>query len=92
VIDLSLLPIGAYEPRWFMKHHHMNPQDAVMAHLDLKSQFSVAIHFGTFQLTDEAINEPVEELQRQLKNHSLNESQFVALKNGESIRFFKKGE
>ena len=57
-MDISLLPIGAYEPRWFMKDQHMNPEDAVQAHLDLESRHSLAIHFETFQMTDEAFEEP----------------------------------
>ena len=55
---LSFLPIGAYAPRWFMKNHHMDPSDAIMAHKDLGSRSSVGIHFETFRLTDEAFNEP----------------------------------
>lgn len=60
--DLSLLPIGAYAPRWFMKYHHMNPEDAVLAHKDLNAKMSLGMHFGVFQLTDEPIDEPVEKL------------------------------
>jgi len=69
-MDISFLPIGAYAPRWFMKTVHMNPAEAVKAHQDLKSKYSIGMHFGTFQLTDEAIYKPVEELQRaKLKNN-----------------------
>jgi L-ascorbate metabolism protein UlaG (beta-lactamase superfamily) len=57
-IDLALLPIGAYEPRWFMRQHHMNPEEAVRAHQDLRPRRSLAMHFATFQLTDEAIDAP----------------------------------
>jgi L-ascorbate metabolism protein UlaG (beta-lactamase superfamily) len=46
---LSLLPIGAYEPRWFMKDVHLNPEEAVRAHRELRSEYSIGIHFGTFQ-------------------------------------------
>jgi L-ascorbate metabolism protein UlaG (beta-lactamase superfamily) len=56
--DVALLPIGAYEPRWFMAEQHMNPDDAVRAHLDLNARSSIAIHFATFRLTDEAIDAP----------------------------------
>lgn len=56
--DLAFLPIGAYEPRWFMKNAHMNPEDAVNAHFDLGSNMSVGIHFETFQLTDEGFGDP----------------------------------
>ena len=50
-LTLAMLPIGAYEPRWFMKDIHMNPEDAVQAHLDLEAERSIGMHFGTFQLT-----------------------------------------
>ncbi len=55
---LALLPIGAYEPRWLMAPMHMNPAEAVQAHHDLAARHSVGMHFGTFQLTDEPIDEP----------------------------------
>ena len=59
---LALLPIGAYEPRWFMGPVHMDPEEAVRAHLDLGARRSVGMHFGTFQLTDEAIHAPLQAL------------------------------
>ena len=52
--DIALLPIGAYEPRWFMKEQHLNPDEAVKAQIDLRAQVSIAMHFDTFQLADEA--------------------------------------
>src|SRR5206468_4882669 len=61
-IDLALLPIGAYEPRWFMQAVHMNPAEAVQAHLDLEASESVGMHFGTFQMTTEGIDEPLRAL------------------------------
>jgi len=60
--DLAMIPIGAYEPRWFMKDAHMNPEEAVRVHRDVGSRLSVAMHWGTFQLTDEAREEPVRAL------------------------------
>jgi L-ascorbate metabolism protein UlaG (beta-lactamase superfamily) len=86
-MDVSFLPIGAYEPRWFMKQHHMNPEDAVNAHIDLHSQNSIGIHFGTFQLTDEGIDEPVHELKRQLEKFKVESRKFITLKNGESVNY-----
>ena len=62
-IDLALLPIGAYEPRWFMQIVHMNPAEAVQAHLDLEASESVGMHFGTFQMTTEGIDEPLRALE-----------------------------
>ncbi len=60
--DLALLPIGAYEPRWLMAPVHMNPAEAAQAHRDLGARQSVGMHFGTFQLTDEAIDAPLRDL------------------------------
>lgn len=56
--DIALMPIGAYEPRWFMKPAHMNPEDAVQAFIDLGARDFVAMHWGTFHLTDEPMLEP----------------------------------
>jgi L-ascorbate metabolism protein UlaG (beta-lactamase superfamily) len=63
-IRLALLPIGAYRPRWFMKSAHIEPAEAVKAHLALGASTSVAMHFGTFQLGDDGMLEPVQDLQR----------------------------
>jgi L-ascorbate metabolism protein UlaG (beta-lactamase superfamily) len=57
-IDAAMLPIGAYEPRWFMKAQHMNPADAAQAFVDLGAERLVAMHWGTFKLTDEPLGEP----------------------------------
>ncbi len=61
--DLAMIPIGAYEPRWFMKDAHMNPDEAVRAHHDVGARRSIAMHWGTFQLTDEGFDEPVRALE-----------------------------
>jgi L-ascorbate metabolism protein UlaG (beta-lactamase superfamily) len=61
--DLALIPIGAYEPRWFMKDAHMNPAEAVRAHRELGARRSIGMHWGTFQLTDEGFDEPVRALE-----------------------------
>ena len=83
--DLSTIPIGAYEPRWFMKHHHMNPEEAVRVHQDTQSKKSVAIHWGTFILTDESLDEPPKRLYRALDKQNLDRDAFVALRHGETI-------
>ena len=84
--DLALLPIGAYEPRWFMREQHMNPQDAVQAHRALGSRRSVAMHFGTFQLTDEAIDQPVLDLAAALGTAGVDPAEFIVPRFGETIR------
>jgi L-ascorbate metabolism protein UlaG (beta-lactamase superfamily) len=83
--DLALLPIGAYEPRWFMKDIHMNPAEAVQAHLDLGATHSTAMHFGTFQLTLEGIDDPVIALGEALRTRGVPSDQFRAPEFGESF-------
>jgi len=61
-IDVALLPIGAYEPRWFMAYQHMNPAEAYQAFLDLGSRFMIPIHWGTFDLSYEPLDQPVLDL------------------------------
>ena len=86
VPDLALLPIGAYEPRWFMRDQHMNPEDAVQAHRALGSRRSVAMHFGTFQLTDEAVDQPAIDLAAALRGARIDPTEFVVPRLGETIR------
>jgi L-ascorbate metabolism protein UlaG (beta-lactamase superfamily) len=86
-IDLSFLPIGAYEPRWFMKDFHMNPAEAVQAHLDLESRLSVGIHFGTFRLTDEGIDDPIRHLNESLANAKLTDDVFIAPEHGQTMYY-----
>ncbi len=62
--DVALLPIGAYEPRWFMKDHHINPKEAILAHIDLKARKSIAIHYKTFPLGREDYFDPIFDLQK----------------------------
>jgi L-ascorbate metabolism protein UlaG (beta-lactamase superfamily) len=83
-IRLALLPIGAYEPRWFMGPIHLNPEDAVQAHKILKPKHSVGIHFGTFQLSDEGINAPFQQLEAALKEHGVEPEEFIVLDTGET--------
>ena len=85
-IDLALLPIGAYEPRWFMQSVHMNPAEAVQAHLDLEASESVGMHFGTFQLTTEGIDEPLRALEDACRASNIPLSRFRTLDFGESMR------
>lgn len=82
---LSLLPIGAYEPRWFMKPQHMNPDEAADAHLHLDSRTSIAIHHGTVQLTDEAIDAPVSALRQAMAQRNIDEGRFLVPDPGEPV-------
>jgi L-ascorbate metabolism protein UlaG (beta-lactamase superfamily) len=78
--DLALLPIGACEPMWFMSAVHMSPEEAVRAHQVLGAQTSIAIHHGTFQLGDEAIDTPKKRLLACAAADS-----FLVLDNGQSV-------
>lgn len=82
---LALLPIGGYEPRWFTKPQHMNPEEAVAAHLLLGSGTSLAIHHSTIQLTDEAIDEPKRKLADSLLSGNVAASSFLVPEPGETV-------
>ncbi len=77
---LALLPIGAYEPRWFMSPVHMGPDEAIRAHDILGAATSVAIHHGTFQLADEGIDTPKRQVAAAARPDS-----FLVLDNGQSV-------
>jgi L-ascorbate metabolism protein UlaG (beta-lactamase superfamily) len=85
-MDLSLIPIGAYSPRDFMSYAHVDPKQAVQAHLDLKSKKTIGMHFGTFQLTAEPINEPLELLEVEKKAAGITDQAFITLKPGETYQ------
>jgi len=83
-IDLAAIPIGAYEPRWFMKDMHVNPEEALMIHQDIGSRWSFGIHWGTFQLTDEAPLDPRNDLLKFRNQKGLSEDEFTTLAIGET--------
>lgn len=85
--DLALLPIGAYEPRWFMHVVHMNPADAVQAFLDLDPAHAIGMHFGTFRLTAEPIDQPEKDLATAKSAASLADHRFITLDFGETRQF-----
>jgi len=84
-IDLALLPIGAYEPRWFMKDIHMNPEEAVQVHCDLGAAASIAMHWGVFHLTAEGIDEPPARLARALASRGIPARYFRTVEVGASV-------
>jgi N-acyl-phosphatidylethanolamine-hydrolysing phospholipase D len=84
--DAVFLPIGAYEPRWFMQPAHMNPEEAVQAYIDLGSQGAfVAMHWGTFRLTDEPPLEPPERLRAAWRERGLPAAALHVPQHGETI-------
>ena len=84
-IRLAILPIGAYEPRWFMRDQHMNPEDAVKALADCGAEQALAHHHGTFQLTDEAIDAPAIALGEALDAANVQREKFAVLKPGQVV-------
>jgi len=82
--DLAALPIGAYRPRWFMSPVHMDPAQAVQAWQDLKARIFLPIHWRTFQLADEPLDEPPQLLRRELHKHHLDKNLFWILLPGET--------
>ena len=87
--DYSFIPIGAYDPRWFMKDSHVNPEEAVQIALDLKTTHSFGMHWGTFTLTDEPVLEPPARLEKALIDQNLEPSFFRTPKPGEILQLTK---
>ena len=84
--DLALIPIGAYAPRWFMKGQHVDPEEAVQIHQDVHAKRSIGIHWGTFELADESLDEPPKLLAEAVKKVGLPENEFTVLKHGETLK------
>ncbi|KAG0225793.1 hypothetical protein BGW41_004546 [Actinomortierella wolfii] len=83
--DLSMLPIGAYSPRWFMSPIHCSPEDAVRLHEDVLSKQSIGMHWGTWILTDEDVTEPPKRLEAEMKNRGHDPSAFNTIQIGETF-------
>ena len=82
--DLAMIPVGGYEPRWFMKTMHVNTDEAVQAHLDLRARYSVGMHWGTFRLTDERLDEPPMMLAQSLARVGVPDTAFFLMQHGET--------
>lgn len=85
MIDLSAIPIGAYEPRWFMAPQHVSPEEALMIHQYVKSRTSIAIHHATFPLTSEPLDEPAMRLKAALHQAGLDEGVFQVVNHGATV-------
>lgn len=85
-VDLALLPIGAYSPESFMSSFHANPEDAVEMYLDVRARAAIGMHWGTFLLTDEPVEEPPQRLAAAAAARGLGARDFVAVRHGEMWR------
>jgi N-acyl-phosphatidylethanolamine-hydrolysing phospholipase D len=88
--DLALIPIGAYEPRWFMEQQHVNPTESVRIHQDIGSKRSIGVHWGTFQLTDEPLDQPPRDLAIARQAMGVKDADFGVLAIGQSQQFPKR--
>ena len=84
-IDLGLIPIGAYAPKWFMGPQHVNPEEAVSIHVDIGASKSIGMHWGTFQLTAEPIMQPKQRLATAMAERDINDTTFDVLAIGQTI-------
>lgn len=82
---LAIIPIGAYEPRWFMKSNHVNPEEAVAIFRDCGAETALGHHWGTFQLTDEPIDEPPRLLAKALADSEIPSDRFLVKRPGEVV-------
>lgn len=86
-VDIALIPIGAYRPRWFMVPIHVDPEEAVQIHKDVRAGTSIGMHFGTFPLADDGMEEPLSDLAKARKKYGLSKDQFTVLAEGEAKIF-----
>jgi N-acyl-phosphatidylethanolamine-hydrolysing phospholipase D len=82
--DIALIAVGAYEPRWFMKEQHVNPTESVQIHQDLGAKRSVGVHWGTFELTDEPLDQPPKDLATARQAAGVKEEDFFLLAVGQT--------
>jgi len=82
-MDLAIVPIGAYDPRWFMAAQHADPEEAIQIMLDVDARAGVGMHWGTFKLTDEPWDEPKARLEAGLSARGIDPAQFPALMAGD---------
>ena len=90
--DLALIALCSYEPRWFMKDQHVNPAEAVQIHQDLRAKRSVGVHWGTFNLTDEPLDQPPKDRSLALRERGLAPDVFTVMAVGQTRVFAARPE
>ena len=89
--DIALIAVGAYEPRWFMASQHVNPNEAVQIHLDVNAKRSVGVHWGTFELTDESLDQPPIDLADARRTQGVADDAFFVMAIGETRKLPRRG-
>lgn len=86
VIKVGLIPIGAYKPQWFMEPMHLNPEEALQVHKDLRAQISFGMHFGTFPLADDGMKDPENDFMKAIQKPENRGVNFKLLTEGDSFK------
>ena len=86
-MDLALIPIGAFLPRWFMSRVHLNPYDACFVHRAIRSKQSIGIHWGSFRMNGEDYDVPPRVLKDAKRKYHIADHEFIVVKHGASTRF-----
>ncbi|MEK4353250.1 MBL fold metallo-hydrolase [Paenibacillus sp. FSL R5-0475] len=84
-IDIALMPIGAYEPEWFMTSQHVNPEEAIQAFLDVGAETMIPMHYGTFRLADDTAREALDRMENARVKHAISEERIRTLGYGETL-------
>jgi L-ascorbate metabolism protein UlaG (beta-lactamase superfamily) len=84
-IDIALMPIGAYEPEWFMTSQHVNPEEAIQAFLDVGAETMIPMHYGTFRLADDTAREALDRMESARIKHEISEDRIRTLGYGETL-------
>jgi N-acyl-phosphatidylethanolamine-hydrolysing phospholipase D len=90
-IQISMIPIGAYRPRWFMSPVHVDPPEAIKILKNTQSQIAIAGHWGTFKLSDEPLGEPPVYLRKAMRKDGMDEEKFIIMRFGETLSFSSEG-
>jgi L-ascorbate metabolism protein UlaG (beta-lactamase superfamily) len=86
-IGVALMPIGAYDPEWFMASQHVSPEEALQAFLDVKAKYFVPMHYGAFKLSDDTPAEALQRLEAARARLGIPEEKLILLQHGETMRF-----
>lgn len=88
-IDLSLMPIGAYEPEWFMNKQHVTPEQAVQAFVDSRAKVMIPMHYGAFRLADDTPKEALDRLEQARRQQKIANERIIIPAHGETVHLFK---